>query len=240
MPRSAVPFENVAEMLEQLGRIDPRRVRSWPPPGQATEKDVLALLDHENRLYELVDGILVEKIMGLKESALAADLGGWVTPFVRQRDLGITAGADGTLRLMPKLVRIPDLSFISWDKLPTHEYPSEPIPDLYPDLAVEVLSKGNTEEEMERKLKEYFLAGTRLVWIVDPKARNVRVYTSPDEVTVLREADTLTGGDVLPGFALPLKQLFARVPRPTPRKRGRNGKQAPQRGGRRKRNGGGS
>jgi len=76
MPRNAVPFETVGEMLEQLGRIDPRRVRLRPPPGQATEKDVLALLDRENRLYELVDGILVEKVMGLKESALAMLLGG--------------------------------------------------------------------------------------------------------------------------------------------------------------------
>src|SRR5262249_19936119 len=92
MPRNAAPFETVGEMLEQLGRIDPRRVRLRPPPGQATEKDVLNLLDRENRLYELVDGILVEKVMGLKESALAADLGGWVTPFVREHDLGIVAG----------------------------------------------------------------------------------------------------------------------------------------------------
>jgi Uma2 family endonuclease len=208
-------FENVAEMLEQLGGIDPRRVRSWPPPGKATEKDVITILDHENRLYELVDGILVEKVMGLKESALAADLIGYLGPHARQHDFGIVAGAGGALRLMPRLVRIPDVSFIAWQQLPEKVYPSEPIPDLYPDLAVEVLSEGNTAEEMERKLKEYFLAGTRLVWLIDPDARTVEVYTSPDEATTLTEADTLTGGDVLPGFALPLKQLFARVP-PSP------------------------
>jgi Uma2 family endonuclease len=225
MPRPAVPFENVAEMLEQLGGIDPRRVRSWPPPGKATEKDVLALLDHENRLYELVDGVLVEKVMGLMESAGAVDIISHVSPFVRQHDLGIVAGADGTLRLMPRLVRIPDVSFFSWGQLPRREYPSEPIPDLYPDLAVEVLSEGNTEEEMERKLKEYFLAGSRLVWLVDPEARTVRVHTSPDDATTLTEDDRLDGGDVLPGFSLALKDLFARVPRPAPR-RPRNGKRS--------------
>jgi Uma2 family endonuclease len=236
MPRSAVPFETVGEMLEQLGRIDPRRVRLKPPPGEATEKDVLTLLDRENRLYELVDGILVEKVMGLKESALAADLCGWVSPFVREHDLGIVAGADGTLRLLPRLVRIPDLSFISWAQLPSREYPSKPIPDLFPDLAVEVLSAGNTAKEMQRKLKEYFLAGTRLVWIVDPDARTVSVYTSPDEWTLLKNSDTLTGGDVLPGFTLPLKQLFARLPRRTARKKGRNGRPASRLGRRNKRN----
>ena len=71
MPRTVLPFENVGEMLEQLGGINPRRIRSWPPPGKATEKDVVAILDRENRLYELVDGVLVEKVMGFTESALA-------------------------------------------------------------------------------------------------------------------------------------------------------------------------
>lgn len=154
--------------------------------------------------------------------------------FVEEFDLGIVAGADGTLRLMPRLVRIPDVSFISWNQLPSREYPAEPIPDLYPDLAVEVLSAGNTAEEMERKLKEYFLAGTRLVWIISPDLRTVHVYTSPDECSLLKETDTLSGGDVLPGFELLLKQLFARLPRRTSRKKGRNGK-SPAR--RRRRNG---
>ena len=154
MPRSAIPYETVGEMLEKLGRIDPRRVRLRPPPGEATEKDVLALLDHENGLYELVDGVLVEKILGLKESALAMLLGRRMGDFVEQWDLGIVTGADGTVRLMPRLVRIPDVAFISWSQLPSREYPAKPIPDLYPDLAVEVLSPGNTIQETERKLKE--------------------------------------------------------------------------------------
>src|SRR5437763_850484 len=166
-------YETFADVLEHLGGIDPRRVRATPPPGKATEKDLLRLLDRGNRLYELVDGVLVEKVMGLMESLLAGDILTAINVFVKPRDLGIVPGADGTLRLMPKLVRIPDVSFISWAQLPNHEYPSEPIPTLYPDLAVEVLSEGNTEEEMERKLKEYFLAGARLVWLVDPDTRTV-------------------------------------------------------------------
>jgi Uma2 family endonuclease len=226
MPRRTVPFENVGEMLEQLGGIDPRRVRSWPPPGKATEKDLLALLDHGNRLYELVDGVLVEKVMGLTESLVAGDIHTALNLFVKSRDLGLLPGADGTLKLLEKLVRIPDVSFISWTQLPRREYPSEPMPRLYPDLAVEVLSEGNTEQEMERKLREYFFAGSRLVWLVDPASRTARVYTSPDDSTTLTEADSLDGGDVLPGFSLPLKDLFARVPRPAPRRPG-NGKRPP-------------
>ena len=73
--------------------------------------------------------------------------------------------------------------------------------------------------EMKRKIGEYFTAGVRLVWLVFPKTRAVRVYTSPKDVEALAEADTLTGGDVLPGFALPLAKLFEKLPDEPKRKR---------------------
>ena len=129
--------------------------------------------------------------------------------FVRSNDLGIVAGADGTIRLARGLVRIPDCAFFSWDRLPGKVVPDEPIPDLAPDLAVEVLSKSNTVSEMKRKLKDYFFAGVRLVWLIDPKKRIVDVYTAPDQSVRLEERQSLDGGHVLPGFALPLTELFA-------------------------------
>jgi Uma2 family endonuclease len=67
------------------------------------------------------------------------------------------------------------VSFVSWDRLPGHELPAEPIPDPAPDLAVEVLSESDTEGEMKRKLREYFKAGSRLVWLVNPRTRTARV-----------------------------------------------------------------
>jgi Uma2 family endonuclease len=89
--------------------------------------------------------------------------------------------------------------------------PNAPIPDLIPDLAVEVLSEGNTANEMRRKREEYFSAGVRLVWIVDPDERTVAIYTAPEECLVLEESQTLDGGDVLPGFVLPLSNLFSEL-----------------------------
>jgi Uma2 family endonuclease len=89
------------------------------------------------------------------------------------------------------------------------------IPDLAPNLAIEVLSEGNTPEEMQRKLKEYFFNGVELVWLVDLRRRTVEVYTAPDQCATLSEKDTLDGGKVLPGFALPVRQVFAKVG-PTP------------------------
>jgi Uma2 family endonuclease len=91
--------------------------------------------------------------------------------------------------------------------------PDEALPDLAPDLAVEILSESNTVGEMERKVRDYFFAGTRLVWYIDPRRRSVRVYTNPDQCVELGERQTLDGGAVLPGFSLPLAQLFARLPK---------------------------
>jgi Uma2 family endonuclease len=123
--------------------------------------------------------------------------------------LGSLAGEAGMLRLSPGLVRIPDLSFISRARLARHHRASARILPLAPDLAIEVLSEGNTPREMARKLSEYFASGCRLVWFVDPRARTVTVYTSPAKPITLTEKQTLTGGDVLPGFRLPLRKLFA-------------------------------
>jgi Uma2 family endonuclease len=234
--KTAVVPETMAELLKQLGGISPRRVRLRPPPGKATEKDLLDLLNRTDRLYELVDGVLVEKVMGYPESSLTMWLAYLLQRFLEQNDLGNLAGADGTVWLMPLLVRIPDISFVRWEKLPNHELPEEPIPDLVPDLAIEVLSKGNTPGEMKRKLKDYFITGVKLVWFVDPKQRTVQVFTAPDQSVTLTEADTLDGGDVLPGLTLSVKQIFARLPkRPEEEKPGKHKQSRP-----RKRKGGAS
>jgi Uma2 family endonuclease len=105
--------------------------------------------------------------------------------------------------------------------MPSREYPSEPIPKLHPDLAVEVLSEGNTAGEMRRKLGEYFGSGARLVWFVDPEEQTVQVFTSPEHSRTLTSKDTLEGGRLLPGFRLSLKLLFARVPKSRSRKNGK-------------------
>lgn len=199
----------LADLLERFGPIPAARIRYEPPPGTATEEDVIALEARENRLFELVDGVLVEKAMGFYESFLAMRLAQFLLAFVEQYALGIVAGADGMLRLAPGLVRIPDVSFVSWNRLPEHRVPRQPIPDLAPDLAVEVLSEGNTPREMARKLREYFAAGVRLVWYVDPVRQEVHVYTAPEQREVLATDHTLHGADVLPGFTLPVRHLFA-------------------------------
>ncbi len=115
---------------------------------------------------------------------------------------------------MNKLVGVPDVAFVRWEKFPQGKVATEPIPSLTPDLAVEILSVSNTAGEIRRKLKEYFLAGTSVVWLVDPIKRTVRVYTAPDASETLEATDTLKGGSLLLGFSLPLRQLFEKLPTP--------------------------
>jgi Uma2 family endonuclease len=201
----------IADLLRRLGNIPPERVRLYPTPGTATERDVIEIEARENRLCELVDGVLVEKTVGYYESLLAVTLIRLMGKFLDRKDLGIVLGADGTLRLIPGLVRIPDVSFISWRKFPNRELPPEPIPDLAPDLAIEVISEGNTPAEMRRKLKEYFKAGVRLVWFIYSKTQTAEVYTSVRKKTSIGPSGTLDGGKVLPGFKLRLNVLFERA-----------------------------
>jgi Uma2 family endonuclease len=218
----------MADLIEHLGHIPLQRIRVHPAPGTATEKDVIEIQAHEDRLCELIDGVLVEKTMGFRESFLAVVIIQALANLVRANDLGVLTGADGTIRLARGLVRIPDCAFFAWDRLPGGQIPDEPIPDLAPDLAIEVLSESNTKEEMGRKLKDYFFAGVRLVWLVDPEKRVVDVYTAPDQSVRLAEGQSLDGGDVLPGFTLSLRELFAPPKRGTQkgRPRGKNGKKA--------------
>src|SRR5262245_24395399 len=227
MPRTPTgkDFETMGDLLAQLGDIAPDRVRLKPAPGTATERDLLRIHARTDRLYELVDGTLVEKVMGNLEGSLANWISFLLQRFLEEHDLGNLAGADAAARLMPRLVRIPDLSFVRWERLPVRgEIPDEPILGLAPDLAVEVLSRGNTPGEMQRKLKDHFLSGVRLVWFVDPKRRTVEVFSAPDQSTVLAEPQTLDGGEVLPGLALPVAEIFRRVPRRAESKRPSTGR----------------
>jgi len=204
----------VSELLHYLGDIPAERVRVQPAPGTATETDVVAVNERENRLCELIDGILVEKPMGYYESYIAATLIRLLGNFVVEHDLGVVTGADGMMRLAPGLVRIPDVSFVAWEKLPGRRLPRQAIPDLIPDLAVEVLSEGNTPREMARKLDEYFALGVQIVWLINPMTETTEVYTSRQHPTVLDTSATLEGGMILPGFTLPLSALFPASPSP--------------------------
>jgi Uma2 family endonuclease len=204
--------ENLAQLLDRLGNVPLERIRFGPAFGSATEEDVLRLLESpDKRICELIDGVLVEKPMGFEESTLASIIVQHIWNFLDEDDLGIAFCPDAPIRIRPGRVRFPDTGFISWKRLPNEEFPEDKILDVMADLAVEVLSKSNTVKEMELKLDDYFEAGVKLVWYVDPKAETVTVYASRHTKKMLTTEDTLDGGKVLPGFSLSIKKLFSRL-----------------------------
>jgi Uma2 family endonuclease len=209
----APPIATLADLLDRLGAVPLNRVRFRPYPGTATVQDVIDVKARQGKLCELVEGVLVEKAVGYRESALAGLLLGILNAFVIPRNLGIVTGEAGTVQLTAGLVRIPDVAFTSWGRLPGRRYPDEPIPHLAPDLAVEVLSRSNTPGEMAVKRQDYFAAGVEAVWEVDPVARTIAVYSAADRFVTLAAGDTLDGGTMLPGFTLAVADLFAELDR---------------------------
>jgi Uma2 family endonuclease len=183
-----------------------------------TADELLMMPHREGRndiRLELIRGELKKmSLTGAVHGILCVRIGVALEGFVELHDLGLVFGT-GTGFLLsrdPDSVLGPDVAFLRKERLRDIENIEKFVP-FGPDLAVEVLSPSNTVTEMDEKIALYFAAGSRSVWIVNPRQKTVAVYTSPHDVRILGVNDTLEGGEVLPGFALELSKLFAAVKR---------------------------
>lgn len=208
------PSWGIDRLRRHFGGIPAERIRLDPPPGTASEADLLRANDHGDIICELVDGTLVEKAVGINESILAGVIIQFLRNYMDRNPRGLVTAPDGGMRLVPGLVRLPDVGFLSWERIGADELPDAGWANFAPDLAIEVISKSNTKREIARKLGEYFAHGTREVWVILPKKRSADVYTSPQEKREIGPDGALDGGDILPGFSLPLPDLFAALRRP--------------------------
>jgi Uma2 family endonuclease len=132
--------------------------------------------------------------------------------FVEARQLGLCF-PDNTGFLLPGLgdtVRSPDAAFVAAGRIPGQGIGPGWV-GVAPDLVVEILSPSETASELEEKLRDYRAAGTRLIWVVDPAARGVSIRDASNPDVWLTEDGALDGGDVLPGFTIPVAKLFARL-----------------------------
>lgn len=152
---------------------------------------------------------------GMLHGLIAALVYDLLRAFVRERDLGLVLpdGVGYLLDRRPDLLRIPDVSFVSWQRIP-EEGASEGFWPFAPDLAVEVVSPNDRAEDVRDKVREYLAAGARLVWVLWPKHRSVTLYAAGGATRDLRPDAELDGGDALPGFRVPVAALFAAPRRP--------------------------
>jgi Uma2 family endonuclease len=172
-----------------------------------TGEDLLHLPDNGKR-YEVVQGELREMSPpGMEHGERAVRIGRLLDEFVEAHELGRVGVESGFyLARNPDTVRGPDAFFVSKERLAL-DVEVIGFCEVIPDLVVEVISPGDTFTEVMEKVQEYLEAGVRLVWVVDSRRRAVVVYPGGH---TLAETDTLTGGDVLPGFAVPVARLFRR------------------------------
>ncbi len=168
----------------------------------------------DDMLYEVVDGLVVEKTMGAFETGIASLLVEILGPFARANRLGRFFGEMlFRIDLTQDLQRRPDVAFVSHARWPyNRRVPDVPIWDMVPDLAIEVLSPSNTAIAVNRKIHEYFKAGVTRVWVVYPEQAEVYIYSTPQQVQVVGIGQELDGGDLLPGFRLPVAVLFEDQP----------------------------
>lgn len=220
LPKIATTVRTVADLLHDLGDVPADRVLANPSPGTVTFEELVEIneTNPDGRVYEWVDGTLVEKAVGQYESWLGTIISGRFDRYLEHHDLGMLLGEAGVLRILPNIGRAGDVTFIAWASLPGGQPPprADRVPAVVPDLVVEVLSESNRPGEMARKRREYFTAGVKQVWEIDPEMRAAIVYTAEDQLTPVPANGAISGGDVLPGFSLSLQEIFDRADRQRP------------------------
>lgn len=173
-----------------------------------TDNEFISLPSDGNR-YELVDGELVDMgNSGMEHGYIACILTIKLGGVIQANKLGAICDSGTAFALNNGNKRSPDLSFVSRERLQGLSRPPRGFFQGAPDLAVEILSPGNTVEETHNKIVEYFENESRLVWVIHPDERYVLVYHSPEPDRFLRVGDRLDGEDVVPGFSMAIAELF--------------------------------
>ena len=187
------------------------------PPQSAARPRVTAgelLTMPDGKDFELVNGELVERNMSWESERIGSNVSGLLWGHCREHDCGEVNGSNAGYQCYedvfpddPDRLRKPDVSYISLDRLPKEPMVKGHCP-IVPDLAVEVVSPNDLSEEVEEKVDEYLRAGVRVVWIVYPQTKLIRVHRANGTVQDLHLHDELSGEDVIPGFRCPVSEVF--------------------------------
>jgi Uma2 family endonuclease len=168
--------------------------------------DLASLPENAGRILELVEGGIIEKMPSFVPSEIALNIGSFIKQYVREHHTGYVTAADGGYIMSGSDVFVPDVGYITRERLPQKPMREAPVP---PDMAVEVKSPTDRKRDMRVKAEKYLAYGTRLVWLVFPEEQAVEVYTPDEDVKTIGIGGVLDGGDILPGFTLTVRDIFA-------------------------------
>ena len=168
----------------------------------------LEALPRDGRKFELLDGHLIMSPVHANHGMMCMRLGALLFNFVRRHKLGQVYDSSTGFRLSNKLVLSPDVSFVTQATLNRILVAADKFLHGAPDLVIEVLSPSDRMVQINRKMDHYFEHGTRLAWLVNWRKEHVHVYTEDTVEALTRPGDTLTGGDLLPGFRSRLGNIF--------------------------------
>jgi Uma2 family endonuclease len=168
---------------------------------------ITAPLENADRSFELIDGEMVEKMPTEEHGSIIGSLIAQLVFFVKQHKLGIVT-TDARHRIAEDKHNSyrPDISYISYAR--KGEIVRKGAVPLMPDLAVEVKSPDDSAVLMRKKAAYYIENGSKLVWLIFPNKRTVEVYTGEGDLEILDESGMLSGGEVLPGFTMAIKDVF--------------------------------
>ena len=196
--------------MADMGTNQPRPIVPAAQQNLLTADDLAKQPDDGTR-YELVKGVLQKmQPTGFEHGICAAEIGSRLNVHVKTHKLGYVCGAETGFRIAqnPDTVRAPDAAFVCQASIEL-----QGIVKGYwngaPDLAIEVISPGDTYAEVAEKVDEWLTAGCRMVWVVNPRRETVEVYRPNEDFTLLRGTDTLDGGDIVEGFQCQVQDIFA-------------------------------
>ena len=176
--------------------------RNW------TDEEFMALPDGDR--YELVNGeLIIVGNSGMEHGHFASVLNAFLTTFVLAHKLGVVCDSSTAFTMKTGNKRSPDVSFVAKDRLRGLKKLPKGFFQGAPDLAVEIISPSNTFDEIHTKIVEYFDSGSKLVWVIHPDEESVLVYHKPQPDKLLQRSDSLDGETIIPGFTVPLTELFA-------------------------------
>lgn len=161
--------------------------------------------------FEFVKGQLKELNVSAKSAGISGEIFRRVSNFIVEHRLGWTFPAETPFRCFTvetRRIRKPDTSFIALDRYTAEQYENEGYISVCPDLVVEVITPNDLSYDVSEKRRDWLAAGAKLVWVIDPEDRTIHAYRADGSVMLIHETDVLTGEPVLPGFALPVAELF--------------------------------